>query len=303
MTPGGQVIAFASASSTFVPETQEFFANDVFVRDMRPQADLAVTMTDSPDPVTARGQVTYTVTIRNDGPGPATGVTLTDTLPDAAFVSSTQPCAHEGKGKTGGVLTSGLGSLAPGESTTVNVVVSPSRAGTIANTATVRANEPDADAADNATTESTTVLPRLEPVPGATTPDRRFAGGARKPLPLRLKARTGGYSSHPLSRSVQVQWSDNAIRSETLVSLERLDRRFGLGAELTVHFQRAEAEGVQDVLQPHHTRAGARLGAPAEDLNVDLDRDCSVAHVSRLSWARSLARRVPPGRRPRSLPG
>lgn len=35
MTPGGRAIAFASRSTTFVRESQEFFAYDVFVRDMR----------------------------------------------------------------------------------------------------------------------------------------------------------------------------------------------------------------------------------------------------------------------------
>ena len=43
MTPDGLVVAFASRASTFVPEDQGFFANDVFVRDMRAQAALAVT--------------------------------------------------------------------------------------------------------------------------------------------------------------------------------------------------------------------------------------------------------------------
>jgi uncharacterized repeat protein (TIGR01451 family) len=163
MTPEGGVIAFASRSSTFVPETQSFFAYDVFVRDMRQQADLAVTKTDSPDPVAARGQLTYTVTVRNDGPASATGVTLVDTLPDVTFVSATPTqgsCARAGKGKADGTLTCDLGALAVGQATIVTIVVSPPREGTITNIATVRANEPDADRTDNTATERTTVLPR-----------------------------------------------------------------------------------------------------------------------------------------------
>jgi uncharacterized repeat protein (TIGR01451 family) len=163
MTPDGRVIAFASRSSTFVPETQPFFAYDVFVRDMRPQADLSVTKADSPDPVAARGQLTYTVTVRNDGPAVATGVTVVDTLPEVAFVSATPThgsCARAGKGKTDGVLTCDLGTLGLAQTATVTIVVSPTREGTITNTATVRANEPDADRTDNTATESTTVLPR-----------------------------------------------------------------------------------------------------------------------------------------------
>ena len=163
MTPDAGVFAFMSRSSTFQPESQSFFASDVWVRDTRPQADLSVTKTDSPDPVTVRSNVTYTVTVTNSGPATATGVTLVDRLPDAVFVSvsATQgTCARDGKGRRDGVVTCDLGSLAPGASATVTIVVTTSREGTIANTATVRANEPDADRADNTATEETTVLPR-----------------------------------------------------------------------------------------------------------------------------------------------
>jgi uncharacterized repeat protein (TIGR01451 family) len=163
MTPDGRAIAFASRSSTFVPETQSFFAYDVFVRDMRPQADLSVTKTDSPDPVAARGQLTYTVTVRNDGPATATGVTVVDTLPDVTFVSATPTqgsCTRAGKGKADSALTCELGTLGVAQTATVTIVVSPTREGTITNTATVRGNEPDTDPGDNSATESTTVLPR-----------------------------------------------------------------------------------------------------------------------------------------------
>jgi uncharacterized repeat protein (TIGR01451 family) len=51
-------------------------------------------MSDSPDPVAACGQLNYTVTVRNDGPGLATGVTLVDTLPDAIFVSASPTCVR-----------------------------------------------------------------------------------------------------------------------------------------------------------------------------------------------------------------
>ena len=161
MTPDGLVITFSSRSTTFVPETQSFFAFDVFVRDGRPPADLSVTKSDSPDPVAERGEVTYAVTVANVGPAGATGVTLVDTLPDAVFRSATPSqgaCAREGKGQRGGVLTCDLGALAAGQGATVTIVVSPSRAGTITNTAVVRANEPDPDQADNKATETTTVM-------------------------------------------------------------------------------------------------------------------------------------------------
>jgi uncharacterized repeat protein (TIGR01451 family) len=163
MTPDARVFAFMSRSSNFQPETQDFFASDVWVRDARPQADLSVTKADSPDPVALKGNVTYTVTITNSGPATATGVTLVDQLPDAVFVSATTTqgtCLRDGKGRRDGTVTCDLGSLASGSSATVTIVVTTTRGGTIVNTATVRANEPDADRADNTASEETTVLPR-----------------------------------------------------------------------------------------------------------------------------------------------
>jgi uncharacterized repeat protein (TIGR01451 family) len=160
MTPDALVIAFASSSSTFVPENQTFFASDVFVRDGRPPADLAVTQTDSPDPVVARAQVTYTVTVHNGGSGPADGVSLVDQLPDATFLSATTSQGSSVFDRRAGRLTCSLGSLAAGSSATVTIVVSPPRAGTVTNAASVRSNELDPNSADNSSTETTTVLPR-----------------------------------------------------------------------------------------------------------------------------------------------
>jgi uncharacterized repeat protein (TIGR01451 family) len=164
MTPDASVFAFMSRSSSFQPEeNQSFFASDVWVRDTRAQADLSVTKTDSPDPVTARSNVTYTVTVTNSGPATATGVTLVDRLPEAVFVSATASqgsCVRGGKGRRDGTLTCDLGSLASGATATVTIVLTTSRDGTIVNTASVRANEPDGDRTDNTATEETTVLPR-----------------------------------------------------------------------------------------------------------------------------------------------
>ena len=46
-----------------------------------PEADLAVTKTDSPDPVIAGEQLYYTLTVTNKGPNDVPDVSVTDTLP------------------------------------------------------------------------------------------------------------------------------------------------------------------------------------------------------------------------------
>jgi hypothetical protein len=57
-------------AAELVPETNVgFSATDVYVLDMR--ADLAVTTVDAPDPVAVRANLTYTVTVHNDGPATA----------------------------------------------------------------------------------------------------------------------------------------------------------------------------------------------------------------------------------------
>jgi uncharacterized repeat protein (TIGR01451 family) len=68
-------------------------SQEVFVA---PSADLSVTKTDLPDPVTAGTSLTYTVTVTNNGSfgnTDATGITLTDTLPSGVtFVSASAGC-------------------------------------------------------------------------------------------------------------------------------------------------------------------------------------------------------------------
>ena len=52
-------------------------------------ADLSLTKSDSPDPVTAGGALTYTIKVANAGPDAATGVVVTDNLPKGvSFVSA-----------------------------------------------------------------------------------------------------------------------------------------------------------------------------------------------------------------------
>jgi uncharacterized repeat protein (TIGR01451 family) len=155
----GQVIAFSSRASTFVPESQPFFASDIFVRDARPAADLALTLSDSPDPAAVRGDLTYTASVANGGPATATGTTLVADLPaDATFVSATgATCVRGGKGKTNGTLTCDLGTIGAGTSRSATILVRPTRAGTLTLSAHVFADQPDPVRANNTATETTTV--------------------------------------------------------------------------------------------------------------------------------------------------
>ena len=66
-----------------------------------PNAELGITKSDSVDPVATSGTITYTLSVENFGPDPATNVVVTDTLPSAV--------SYVGAGGTGwSCLHSGL---------------------------------------------------------------------------------------------------------------------------------------------------------------------------------------------------
>jgi uncharacterized repeat protein (TIGR01451 family) len=57
-----------------------------------PSSNLAVAKSGAPNPVAAGSDLVYTITVTNNGPDPATGVTLIDNLPpETTFVSSSEP--------------------------------------------------------------------------------------------------------------------------------------------------------------------------------------------------------------------
>jgi uncharacterized repeat protein (TIGR01451 family) len=161
ISDNGLVSAFQSNAFNLVPDDTNS-AGDVFAHDRRPAADLALAMTDAPDPVATRTALTYTVTVANHGPASATEVVLTDALPaDAVFVSASATqgsCTRGGKGRRDGTLSCDLGALAAGATASVTIVVEPARAGALTNTATVNAAQPDPNLANNSATETTTVF-------------------------------------------------------------------------------------------------------------------------------------------------
>jgi uncharacterized repeat protein (TIGR01451 family) len=134
------------------------------------KADIAVSQTDTPDPVAPGSNVTYRVVVMNNGPDGTTGVKLTDTMPQGAtFVSATT--LKGGCSQAGGTVSCELGALASGASATVDIVVSaPGSAGTLTNDASATAADSDPNSANNSSQETTTVqLPCSPPVSTATS--------------------------------------------------------------------------------------------------------------------------------------
>jgi uncharacterized repeat protein (TIGR01451 family) len=128
-----------------------------------PQIDLTITKSDSPDPVRLGENLSYTITVENNGPNDATNVMLIDTLPeevDYISVSSTKGSCSE----TGGVVTCNLTTINNGDVVTAIITVVPNIIGDICNSAEVSASETDSNPLDNSVTECTTVFEPLTPV-------------------------------------------------------------------------------------------------------------------------------------------
>lgn len=119
------------------------------------EPDVALTIGDSPDPVTTGGTLTYVVQIVNEGNATALDVMLSATLPKIGRVSITTTAGS--CRKAGSRLTCALGSLSPATSVTVTIAGSaPRKTGTLtlgASATTVG----EVDLSDNSAVEETTV--------------------------------------------------------------------------------------------------------------------------------------------------
>ncbi len=125
-------------------------------------ADLAVTMSDSPDPVIAGNNLTYTIGVTNNGPDPASLATFTDPLPaGATFVSIDAPsgwtCTTPDVGSNGTVSCTNPALAVGSGSFTLVARVDPARTTTQSNTATVSSAAVDVTSANNSATGSTDV--------------------------------------------------------------------------------------------------------------------------------------------------
>jgi len=127
------------------------------------EGDLALSVSDSPDPVATLGDpITYTVTVFNFSPSPATNVVVTSTLdPTVVFnAAGSDPIAVHDGSPTGGVVTSTIGNMAPDEIQVFSIVVDTTALGTVTTTHVVAGDEAD-PLPDNNTVVSTTEVVTL----------------------------------------------------------------------------------------------------------------------------------------------
>jgi uncharacterized repeat protein (TIGR01451 family) len=190
--------------------------------------NLSITQTESADPSPVVDPLTYTLHISNNSNAAATGVLVNDNwTTSAAFVSVTSDqltCIRSGSNG----VTCRIPSLAAGAMATVTLVVQPSASGTIVNSATVSANEPDTDSSDNSSTEDTTISGTVQvtvqtnPAGLALTVDgvsynttQTFSWDAGSSHTI---ATTSPQSGGTGVQYVWTRWSDNGAISHTVVA-------------------------------------------------------------------------------------
>jgi uncharacterized repeat protein (TIGR01451 family) len=156
--------------------------------DVKPLVDLRLTKVASNPTPTAGGSITYTLSLLNNGPSPATGVTITDPFPNGLTFES----ASAGQGSCSAsaqTVQCQLGTIAAGGGTIVTITadVALTAAGsTLGNTATASANEPIARPDLLSSTAS------IKPAPGLPTSPPAEADLAIAKTVNHLSAHVGG---------------------------------------------------------------------------------------------------------------
>jgi uncharacterized repeat protein (TIGR01451 family) len=128
-----------------------------------PAADLSAQIVGPTGPATPGSAITYMLTVTNNGPSPASVVTLTDSWSTTvaggvqllSFTTTQGQCALTNNQ----TIDCQLGGLASGANTTVTVTLRPLGTGSVTDQAQVSAAEFDPDTANNADVETTTVGP------------------------------------------------------------------------------------------------------------------------------------------------
>ncbi|HEX8155567.1 MAG TPA: Calx-beta domain-containing protein [Thermoanaerobaculia bacterium] len=110
-------------------------------------ADLAISKTASATNFAAGIPFTFTITVRNLGPGTATGVIVTDPLPPVVTLNTATTPSGTCSGTT--TVTCTIPTLANGANAVITINVTPNAAAPAINVATVTANEADPNPANN----------------------------------------------------------------------------------------------------------------------------------------------------------
>lgn len=190
-------------------------------------ADLSIVKTGAPDPVLQGGDLTYTVTVDNQGPSDAAAATFEDTLPDGTtFQSLSSPggwtCSTPAVGATGTVSCS-IPTFPPGSAvfTLVVQVDASVPAGTVvSNTALVFSATADVHPENQSSSAFNTVAASATPAVTATktVSGRLRPGGPAVYTIVLTNSGTGGQADNPGHELTDVLPSSLALAGASATS-------------------------------------------------------------------------------------
>ena len=267
-------------------------------------ADLRVEKSDSPDPVVAGTNLTYTITVTNGGPDIALEAIATDTLPaGVTYLSDTGSCDTSALP----VLTCNLGDLANGASASFSVTVKVSadlvfKAGgptTLTDTVSVTGVANDPDASNNTDAETTSVVAKadlaivsFQPV----NPPSQILVGKDVTITLRKVI-----TNHGPSAPMDVKLTKTASApgaTITPASVTELQPALGLGELRTVD----EDFTVRCNKASSHTFTFTNEIAPANPADTDPDLSNNTAQVQfQMQCVVPVAINIKPGSFPNSI--
>ena len=143
-----------------------------------PGAELALGLTDAPDPTYIGSNLVYTISVTNNGPSEAKNVIVNQTLaPSVVFYSGTSSVGNVTH--AGNAVIANIGILPINGIATVTITVLPTLTGLISSTATVSANDVDIDLSNNSRTVTTQVNPPASDIAVGISdlPDPALVGG------------------------------------------------------------------------------------------------------------------------------
>jgi uncharacterized repeat protein (TIGR01451 family) len=158
----GAAVANTTTVSSTTPDSDTANNMAMAVTGIVRSADLSILKTVDQDPVVPGEDLTYTLTIINDGPSQATAVAVTDPLPPALTSATATSSIGACDPVAGVILTCTVAALDPGASMVVTIAgtldpdVDP---GTVTNSATVISATPDPDLSDNTSQVATSTAP------------------------------------------------------------------------------------------------------------------------------------------------
>ena len=203
-SPSGVPNTASVTSTTADPDPTNNEAT--YTTDVTAQADLEVSKVAGTASVIAGDQMTWTVSIKNLGPSTATAVTATDDLPASLSLVSATPSVGSCTGTT--TISCALGSIAPGDTVTIDIVtdVSPDTpAGPLSNVASATSATIDPTASNNTDSDTVDVARDADLSVQKVGPDAPTTAGSD------FDAHGNAHHAHPCSGK-----SDLRQRSERL---------------------------------------------------------------------------------------